>query len=237
MRKASFVALFLISLGTVAYAGLFDALKDGAALLPKQGLDESTIVSGLKEALSVGTKKAVSAVSQVDGYFGNEVIKVGLPEKIEKAAGVLKRMGYQQQVDDFVLSMNRAAERAAPEAASIFGSAIKEMTLDDARGILEGGDTAATDYFKARTSDRIYEAFKPIVSSSMNEVGVTRSYKAMMDTYTSLPFMKWESLDLDHYVTDEALEGLFYMVGQEEKKIRSNPADRGTELLKKVFGG
>jgi hypothetical protein len=145
-------------------------------------------------------------------------------------------VGFQQQVDGFIHSMNRAAERAAPEAASIFGSAIKEMTLDDARGILDGSNTAATDYFKAKTSEKIYETFKPIISSSMNEVGVTRSYKEMMDKYTSLPFMKSESLDLDHYVTDKALDGLFYMVGEEEKKIRTNPADRVTELLKKVFG-
>ena len=236
--KKVFIAAFLLilCLSTGSYAGLFDTIKERVGLTPKQSLDDNTIISGLKEALSIGTENAVKSVSQNDGYFGNEIIKILMPEKIQKVADVLGKVGYQQQVDDFVLSMNRAAERAAPEAASIFGSAIKEMTLEDARGILDGGETAATDYFKAKTSDTIYETFKPIVSSNMNEVGVTRSYKEMMDKYTSLPFIKSESLDLDHYVTDKSLGGLFYMVGQEEKKIRTNPADRVTELLKKVFG-
>ena len=237
MRKACFmVILLLVSVNTGSYAGLFDTIKKGVGLAPKHSLDDNTIISGLKEALSVGTENAVKSVSQLDGYFGHNMIKILMPEKIQKVADVLGKLGYQQQVDDFVLSMNRAAERAAPEAASIFGSAIKEMTLDDARSILDGGDTAATDYFEAKTSGKIYETFKPIISSSMDEVGVTRSYKEMMDKYTSLPFMKSQSLNLDHYVTDKALDGLFYMLGQEEKKIRTNPADMVTELLKEVFG-
>jgi hypothetical protein len=237
MKKVFFVVILLIlSCGTGSYAGLFDTIKEGIGLAPKPSLDDNTIISGLKEALSIGTENAVKSVSQSDGYFGNEIIKILMPEKIQKVADVLGKVGYQQQVDSFVLSMNRAAEKAAPKAASIFGSAIREMTLEDARGILDGGDTAATDYFKAKTSDKIYETFKPTISSSMNEVGVTRSYKEMMDKYTSLPFMKSESLDLDHHVTDKSLNGLFHMLGEEEKKIRTNPADRVTELLKKVFG-
>ena len=110
------------------------------------------------------------------------------------------------------------------------------MTFEDAKSILDGGDTAATDYFKAKTSDKTYEIFNPIISASMNEVGVTRSYKELMDKYTSLPLMKAEQFDLDHYVTNKAQDGLFYMLGQEEKKIRTDPAARVTELLQKVFG-
>jgi len=238
MRSVSFtVMVLLVSLCSGADAGLFDTIKEHVGLSATQPLDEDTIVSGLKQALSIGTEKAFRTVSQVDGYLGNEAIKILMPEKIQKVADVLGKVGYQQQVDNFIASMNRAAERAAPEAASIFGSAIKEMTLADARGILDGSDTAATDYFKAKTSGAIYETFKPIVSSTMNDVGVTRSYKEMMHQYTSLPFMKSESLDLDHYVTDKTLHGLFYMLGQEEKKIRANPGDRVTDLLKRVFGG
>ncbi|MDY6952808.1 MAG: DUF4197 domain-containing protein [Thermodesulfobacteriota bacterium] len=238
MRKVSFMVMFLLaSFYPGAYAGLFDTIKEHVGLSPRQGLDDDTIISGLKEALSMGTEKAVLSVSQVDGYFANEMIQILMPEKMQRVADVLGKVGYGQQVDRFVISMNRAAEKAAPEAASIFGSAIKEMTLADARGVLDGGDTAATEYFKAKTSGKITEVFEPIVSSTMNEVGVTRSYKEMMDKYTSLPFMKSESLDLDRYVTEKALDGLFYMVGEEEKKIRTNPADRVTELLKKVFGG
>jgi enolase len=139
-------------------------------------------------------------------------------------------------VDEFVLSMNRAAEKAAPKAKAVFISAIQEMTFEDAKKILNGGDTAATDFFKEKTSANLYESFKPIISSSMDEVGVTRSYKEMMGRYTMLPFTKAESVDLDHHVTNKALDGLFFMVGQEEKKIRTDPAARVTDLLKAVFG-
>ena len=132
--------------------------------------------------------------------------------------------------------MNQAAERAAPEAKSYFVGAIKEMTFEDARNILKGGDTAATDYFREKMHDKLYGSFKPNISASMNEVGVTRLYKKMMEEYTRIPFMEAESLDLDHYVTEKSLEGLFYMVGQEEKKIRTDPAARVTDLLKEVFG-
>ena len=138
-------------------------------------------------------------------------------------------------MDDFILSMNRAAEKAAPEAKAIFINAIKEMTIDDAKKILNGNETAATDYFKAKASETLYEAFNPIISSRVNEVGATRYYKAMVDRFALLPFLKTEQLNLDDYVTNKALAGLFYMIAEEEKKIRTDPKARVTELLKKVF--
>jgi RNA binding exosome subunit len=237
MKRICFLIL-IISLCsiTLTYAGLLDDVMKTMGASGKGGPDDSTIISGLKEALSIGTDKAVNNVSQVDGYFGNQVIKILMPEKIQKVADILRKVGYQKQVDDFVLSMNRAAEKAAPQATSIFVDAIKEMTFEDARQILNGGDTAATEFFKSKTHDKIYDAFKPIVSSSMDEVGVTRSYKEMMGKYESFPFMSKESVDLDHYVTNKAMDGLFYMVGQEEKRIRTDPAARVTDLLKTVFG-
>jgi len=237
MRKI-FVLLLLVFVfsTTIAAAGLLEDVMKNIGGPSRGEPDEGTIISGLKEALSIGTDKAVKNVSQVDGYFGNQVIKILMPEKIQRVADILGKVGYQKQVDDFVLSMNRAAEKAAPKAASIFVDAIKGMTIEDARKILNGGDTAATEFFKDKTHDKIYDAFKPIVSSSMNEVGVTLSYKEMMGKYESLPFMSKESVDLDHYVTSKAIDGLFYMVGQEEKKIRTDPAARVTDLLKTVFG-
>jgi hypothetical protein len=201
----------------------------------KEETSENTIIAGLKEALTIGTQKAVTHISKKDGYFSNESIKILMPEKIKTAADILKKIGFQSQVDHFLLSMNRAAEKAAPEAASFFMDALQEMSFEDARKILNGADTAATDYFKATTSDKIYNAFKPIISSSMDTVGVTQAYKEMMNQYESIPFTKKETLDLDHYVTTKALAGLFFMVGREEKKIRNDPAARVTELLKKVF--
>jgi hypothetical protein len=238
MKRSLFLLTFLvIGLVSPSHAGLMDDLIQGAGLGKKSGPGNDQITAGLKEALSIGTGNAVTATSKTNGYFGNPSIKILMPEKIQKAADVLGKVGYQKEVDDFVLSMNRAAEKAAPQAKTIFIDSIREMTVEDARKILDGGDTAATEYFKAKTSGKLYEAFQPIVSSSMNEVGTTRSYKQMMGKYTALPFTSAESLDLDRYVTNKALDGLFYLVGQEEIKIRKDPAARVTDLLKSVFGG
>jgi hypothetical protein len=226
----------------VAYGGGLDDLLKGVEL-PRPGSvavpkaqDEKTTISGLKEALSIGTEKAVGSVSKIDGYFGNQLIKILLPEKVQKVADIVGKLGYQQQVDNLVLAMNRAAETAAPKATALFVQAIKEMSFDDARKILQGGDTAATDYFKGKTSQKLYDQFKPVVVSSMNKVGVAKAYKDVMTPYQSMPFASKDSMDLDHYVTNKALDGLFAMVAAEEKKIRTDPAARVTDLLKKVFG-
>ena len=245
MKKIIYTTLlvFVFCL-TAAHAGILDnaikSIGSPASISsdkgPDKSMDNDTAVSGLKEALSIGTENAVKSVSQTDGYFKNKMIRILMPEKIQKVADVLSKVGYQKEVDDFVLSMNRAAEKAAPKAASYFVGAIKEMSVEDAGGILKGGDTAATDFFKKKTNAKMYESFKPIISSSMNEVGVTSSYKNMMARYESIPFMDKQSLDLDHYVTNKSLDGLFYMVGQEEKKIRTDPAAQVTDLLKTVFG-
>ncbi|MGA6993239.1 MAG: DUF4197 domain-containing protein [Candidatus Deferrimicrobiaceae bacterium] len=237
-RAVSLTVLFFAFFAVPAYAGLFDDIKKGIGVVaPESGPDESQVAGGLKEALTIGTGNAVSLVSVTDGFFANQAIKILMPDNIQQVADVLGKVGYQEQVDEFVLSMNRAAEKSAPQAKSIFVDAIREMTIEDAKQILNGGDTAATEFFKGRTGGKLSEAFKPIISSSMDEVGATRSYKEMMGKYTALPFMKAESLDLDQYVTNKSLDGLFYMVGQEEKKIRTNPAARVTDLLKTVFGG
>ena len=238
MLKKSAIILFtfFLSVSTFSYAELLDDIVKGVGGGSKAERDDATIGSGLKEALTVGTENAVRNISKMDGYFGNKGIKILMPEKIQNVADVLSKVGFQKQVDDFILSMNRAAEKAAPKATGFFVDAIKQMSFEDAGNILKGGDTAATDYFKEKTSKNIYNAFKPEISSTMDEVGVTRSYKEMMTKYESIPLVKKETLDLDHYVTNKALEGLFYMVGQEEKKIRTDPAARVTELLKSVFG-
>ena len=199
-------------------------------------LDDRTIISGLKEALSLGTAKAVNLVSVENGYLRNETIKILLPENIQMMSEVLRAAGFGKEVDTFILSMNRAAEKAAPKAKPILIAAIKEMSFQDARNILDGGNTAATEYFQGKTSTRLSDAFKPVISSNMNKVGVTKSYKALKDKYLSiLPLSTTESIDLDRYVTTKALDGLFHMLGQEEANIRTNPKARTTEILKKVF--
>jgi hypothetical protein len=206
----------------------------------QSSLDDSTIVKGLKEALATGTERAVTGVAKTDGYFGNQLIKILLPEKVQQAADILGTFGYQQQVDEVVLTMNRAAEKAAPKAAAFFGDAIRKMTVEDAKGILSGGNTAATEFFEKKTRSQLFDAFKPSVAKSMDQVGTARAYKEMVGKYDVTPLAALAgipSLDLDSYVTDKALDGLFKMVGEEEKKIRTNPAARTTDLLRKVFGG
>jgi hypothetical protein len=239
MKKAVLmVSLCLLLAAPVVNAAEMTDLLKALPSIPSggSGQESGTVASGLKEALSVGTKNAVGLLSQKDGYFGNEAVKILLPENIRRAGDALRMAGYQKEVDAFVLSMNRAAEKAAPKAADIFAGAIRSMSIDDAQKILGGGNTAATEYFKSKTSTQLFDAFKPDISKSMNEVGVTKAYKAMTDRYSAMmPFAKVESLDLDRYVTNKSLDGLFTMVGQEETKIRTNPAARTTDLLKKVF--
>jgi hypothetical protein len=206
-----------------------DATKSGVS-------DEKTNAAGIKEALAVGTERAVASLSRKDGYFGNALVKILMPSSLQKVADVASMAGYQKQVDEFILSMNRAAEAAAPLASRYFGDAIRDMSLQDVRGILSGGDTAATEFFRGKTHDKLYTAFKPVVSQKVSEVGTTRAYKNMIGRYESVPFVSKQSLDIDDYVTNKSLDGLFHMVGEEEKKIRTNPAARTTDLLKTVFG-
>jgi ribosomal protein L22 len=240
--KTDVIAILLIVMLCItgASAGMFDdvlkTVEKPSAKATQKSPDENTTASGLQEALNIGTKNAVASVSKVNGYFGNEAIKILLPENIRKAGDMLSTVGYKKEVDDFVLSMNRAAEKAAPKAGPIFEDAIKHMTFDDAQKILRGGDTAATDFFKEKTRGKLFDEFKPVVTDSMDKVGVAQSYKKMTAGYSQLPFMKKENIDLDQYVTNKSLDGLYYMVGQEEKKIRTDPAAQVTDLLKKVFG-
>jgi hypothetical protein len=202
----------------------------------KEVADERTGAAGIREALAIGTERAVSSLSRKDGYFGNAAVKILMPSSIQKVADVARMAGYQRQIDEFVLSMNRAAEAAAPLATRYFGDAIRDMSLEDVRGILGGGDTAATEFFRRKTQDKLYAAFKPVVSNKVDEVGATRAYKTLMGRYEAVPMMGKQALDLDDYVTNKSLDGLFHMVGEEEKKIRTNPAARTTDLLKTVFG-
>lgn len=243
-RALALIVGTLVACTAAAQMPRLDDLMKGMGKLPKPTAaeqsvgsgDERTDVAGIKEALAVGTENAVNSLSRVDGYFGNAAVKILMPSSLQKVADAARMLGYQKQVDEFVLSMNRAAEAAVPLAARYFGDAIREMTLEDVRGILTGGDTAATDFFRRKTHDKLYAAFKPVVSEKVDQVGATRAYKNMMARYEKVPMMGSQSLDLDDYVTGKSLDGLFYMVGQEEKKIRTNPAARTTDLLKAVFG-
>jgi len=200
------------------------------------GLSDAKVVSGLKEALQVGTENTVNLTGRTDGYFLNEAIKILMPERLRTLEKGLRAVGYGPHVDEFVLSMNRAAERAAPQAKQIFWDGITAMTFDDARQILGGGDTAATQYFQRTTTKPLTEAFTPIVQSAMNEAGVTRQYKELLGRAQAIPFFRTEDYDVDRYVVGKSLDGLFHVLGEQEKQIRTNPAARVTDLLKEVFG-
>jgi hypothetical protein len=198
-------------------------------------LNETTIAAGLKEALQVGTGNAVTLTGKMDGYLRNQAIKILMPEQLQAFEKGLRTFGFGPQVDDFVTSMNRAAERAAPQAKQIFLNAISDMTFADAKQILNGSQTAATDYFRAKTSERLTAAFRPQVEKAMNEAGVTRQYKELVGHFKAIPFAKIDVVNIDQYVVGKTLDGLFLMLANEERDIRTNPAARVTTLLKDVF--
>jgi hypothetical protein len=235
MIRVLTIVLVLLFTALPASAQL-DRIFKGLGIGQKAGLSDAKIGSALKEALKIGTENAVNLTGKKDGYFLNQAIKILMPEKLRTLEKGLRAVGYGPQVDEFVLSMNRAAERAAPSAKQIFWDALGEMTFEDARKILSGNETAATDYFKGKTTDKLTTAFRPVVDKSMNEVGVTRQYNELMDRFHAIPFVKKETFDLDSYVVTKALDGLFHVLGDEEKKIRTNPEARVTDLLKEVFG-
>ena len=201
-----------------------------------RSLTNADIVAGLKEALEVGTTNTVDLTGKVDGYFGNAAIKILLPSEFQTVEQGLRLLGQGQRVDELVLAMNRAAEKAAPAAKEIFWSAINDMTFENARKILSGGDTAATDYFREKTSDALTAAFRPVVDTTMKEVGVVQQYKQLQNAYQSVPLASaLPSFDIEAYVVTKALDGLFTVLAEQERKIRTDPAAQVTSLLKKVF--
>lgn len=197
--------------------------------------NSSNIAAGLKEALQVATERSVQKLSVLDGFFANAMIKILMPDEAKKVEQKLRAIGFGNLVDNAILSMNRAAEDAAKSAAPIFINAIKQMTIQDAVGILRGNDFAATDFLKSKTSAALTNAFRPVIDASLQKVNATKYWNTIFTTYNKLSFNKINP-DLSIYVTDRALSGIFYQVGLEEQKIRKDPAARTTDLLRQVFG-
>jgi hypothetical protein len=241
MNKEKMIAgvcalILLLTPFASGYAGWGDFLKTVQKTLDgNSGTSQGEIVDALKEALEIGTAKTVQALSQLDGYYGNPKLKIPLPQSVQTAEGVLRATGFGAPVDAFELSMNRAAEQAAPEAEALFVDAIKAMTISDAKQILKGADNAATVYFKDKTSSQLQDIFKPIVHASMETVGVTQTYQSVSEKIQTIPFAANYALDLDAYVTEKSIDGLFIRLAEEEARIRNDPAARVTDLLKKVF--
>lgn len=199
------------------------------------GLSTDEIASGLKEALKVGAERGTAKLSSIDGFFKEAAIKILMPEEARKAEQKLRSLGFGKQVDEAILTMNRAAEDAAKSAAPIFVNAIKSISIQDAAGILRGGDNAATDYLKGRTTLQLTEAFRPVIEKSLAIVDATKYWNTVFSTYNKFSIDKVNP-DLSAYVTEKALSGIFYQVAQEEQQIRKDPLARSSDILKKVFG-
>jgi uncharacterized protein DUF4197 len=212
------------------------AAISGDSKFISHNLSNDEIVSGLKEALIKGSETAINTLGQKDGFLKHPDLKIPMPEKLQLIESGLRKLKQDEIADEFVLSMNRAAELAVPKAMSIFTESIKSMSIEDGYKILNGTDTAATEYLREKGGSKLQQQFLPIVKQATNSVGVTESYKALIDNLGVMSnLIDVESLDLDKYVTDKAVDGVFSLVAQEEKLIRDNPTARTTELLKKVF--
>jgi uncharacterized protein DUF4197 len=199
-------------------------------------LSNKEVANALKEALTKGVSKGADLVSVTDGFFKNPEIKIPFPPEVKKVETKLRQMGMGKTIDNFVLSLNRAAEEASKEAKPIFIDAIKQLTINDAISILKGTPDAATQFLKRTTTASLKEKFSPIVQAALDKTSATKYYKDITGTYNKIPLVTKVNPDLNAYATDKAIEGLFVMIAKEEKNIRENPVARTTDLLKKVFG-
>ncbi|HEX2567793.1 MAG TPA: DUF4197 domain-containing protein [Burkholderiales bacterium] len=193
-------------------------------------------VAGLKAALEKGSQTAVAALGRTDGFLGNPKVKIPLPESLSRAETLMRRVGMGKYADELVVTMNRAAEAAVPEARQLLVDAVRKMTVSDAKAILTGGETSATDYFRRTTRDQLHGRFLPIVKRSTAKVGLAQRYNEYAQKGAALGLVKKDQADLDEYVTGRALEGVYLMVAEEEKKIRRDPVGAGSAIIRKVFG-
>lgn len=193
-------------------------------------------VTALKSALDKGAQEAVASLGRTDGFFGNERVKIPLPESLHKAEGLMRRFGMGKYADELVLTMNRAAEAAVPEAKTLLVGAVKKMSVEDAKGILTGGDTAGTAYFRRSTEDQLRARFLPIVSKATAKVKLAEKYTEYADRGVRFGLVSKEDANLDAYVTQKALDGLFLVIADEEKKIRQDPVGSASSIIRKVFG-
>ncbi|CAK0780048.1 DUF4197 family protein [Gammaproteobacteria bacterium] len=224
MRKTrNIFAIFILCLALPVYA------------LSLADLTNQEAGTGLKDALSQGVAKSVSFLGQQDGFLGNAKVKIPLPDTLRRIESGLRLLGLQRQADDLIVAMNRAAEAAVPEAKALLIDSIKKMTLEDAKGILTGGDTSATDYFRKTTSTQLAQRFLPIVSKWTSKVGLAEKYNTIVDRGSQLGLVG-KNDKIENYVTQKALDGLYLMIGEQERAIRKDPMSVATGAAKKVFG-
>ncbi|WP_428310286.1 DUF4197 domain-containing protein [Hydrocarboniphaga sp.] len=217
--------------------GVRDALGQIGSVIQGSGLSQGEILAGLRDALRQGSSSAISQLGHSDGFWRDPQVRVPLPSFIARYESAVRAVGYGSTLDQFQLTLNRAAEQAVPQAANIIGNAISRMTLDDAKEILDGPSNAATEFFRRSSSDELYQSLLPIVSATTEQAGVTQQYKKLANKAGPLLRLSGNNTpaDLDGYVTQKALDGVFLKIAAEEARIRADPAARGTELMKKVF--
>lgn len=208
----------------------------GPALAGLESITNQDATTGLREALVKGAQVAVEALGKQDGFFGNGKVKIPLPESAQKVEKVMRQFGMGKQADELILTLNRAAEAAMPEAKVLLVDAVKKISVQDAKGILTGGQDSATQYFKRTSSDQLRAKFLPIVKKATEKVKLAQKYDEYAEKGVKFGLVKKEDANLDNYVTQKALDGLFVMVAEEEARIRQNPAEAATSILKKVFG-
>lgn len=223
-------------MGRVGAALLAGLVCVGTASAQLANISEREAIAGLRTALEKGSEAAVKALGRTDGFLGNALVRIALPESAQRAERVMRRFGMGKYADELVVTLNRAAETAVPQARSLLVDAVRKMSVRDARDILTGGDTAATDYFRRTTRAALHKRFLPIVRDATAKVGVARAYGRYADKAAAVGLLNEEDADLDEYVTRKALDGLFLMVAEEEKKIRAHPLEAGSSILRKVFG-
>jgi Protein of unknown function (DUF4197) len=199
------------------------------------GLSNTDIASGLRQALDFGIEKQVTKLTQKDGFYKNKLVKILLPEELQKVDKTLRNIGLSSLADDGLKLLNRAAEDAVKEATPIFVNAVKDITFNDAKNILLGQDNAATTYLTSKTETELYNKFKPVIENSFNKVGADQIWNSLITKYNDLPLTNNVNPDLTDYVTNEALKGVYTMIAVEEKEIRNKVSSRTTDLLKKVF--
>ncbi|MEO5572529.1 MAG: DUF4197 domain-containing protein [Bacteroidia bacterium] len=238
MKAAKIAVIIFLFVYGASYAqfDLNQIIKDATNVAGGTHLSNDDIVKGLKEALNVGSKNSSAKASKVDGYYKNPLIKIPFPKEAQQMESTLKSLGQSKQVDQFVMALNRAAEDAAKKAAPIFLGAITKMTINDGVTILKGKDDAATQYLKTSTTAQLKNEFKPVIKASLSKVKITKYWNPLMSNYNKIPFVTKMNPNLDEYVTQKAMDGLFTLVAQEEAKIRKDPAAQVTDILKKVFG-
>ena len=192
--------------------------------------------AALKAALEKGSTAAVANLGKVDGFLGNPQVRIPLPDSAQRAEHAMRRLGMGKYADELIVTMNRAAEQAVPQARTVFVDSVKKMSVQDAKTIISGGDTAGTEYFRRTTRTELHKRFLPIVEKSTAKVQLAQKYEQFADKAVTVGMLKKEDANLDEYVTQKALDGLYVMMAEEEKKIRKDPVGTGSSIIKKVFG-